>query len=276
MIDCGEGTQMQLRKYRIRIGRINHIFISHIHGDHVFGLYGLISSLSLMGRKVPLSIYAPSGYGNILASHLADFDIHTDFEIRFIPLSGNDPVKILDEKHVTVTAFPLKHRVPSYGFLFREKSGERKILREAIEKYSIPISEMRFIKSGADFVTATGEVIPNEAMTMPPPSPLSFAYCSDTAAFGRLHGFIKGVDLLYHEATFDKTKQELARMTGHSTAAEAATAALRAEAGTLIIGHFSSRYRDVSVLLEEAKAIFPSTVAAVEGYVADVAACRRR
>lgn len=265
---------MQLRKNRIRFGKINHIFISHIHGDHVFGLYGLISSLNLMGRKVPLSIYAPAGYGEMMLSHLADFDIHTDFEIRFIPLSGNEPVRILDEKFVTVTAFPLRHRVPAFGFLFSEKEGQRKMVKDAISKYSIPVSQIRFIKCGADFIAPDGTKVANEDITTPPPGPLSFAYCSDTSVFPRLAGFVKGVDLLYHEATFDSGKKELARQTGHSTTDEAATTARDAGAGTLVIGHFSARYRDVEPLVEEARQIFPRTIAAREGIVIDVAECR--
>jgi ribonuclease Z len=274
LIDCGEGTQMQLRRNHIRFGKINHIFISHIHGDHVFGLYGLISSLNLMGRKVPLTIYAPAGYGEIMFSHLADFDIHTDFEIRFLPLSGKDPVKILDEKFVTVTAFPLKHRIPAFGFMFRQKEGERKILKEAISKYSIPVSQIRFIKCGADFIAPDGTIVTNDEITTSPPRPLSYAYCSDTSVFSRLAGFVSGVDLLYHEATFDASKKELARKTGHSTTEEAASTAIGAGAGTLLIGHFSARYRDVDSLVEEARKIFPRTIAAREGITIDVAECR--
>lgn len=274
LIDCGEGTQMQLRKNRIRFGRINHIFISHIHGDHVFGLYGLISSLNLMGRKVPLNIYAPAGYGEILMSHLADFDIVTDFELLFVPLSGKDPVKILEEKYVTVTAFPLKHRIPAYGFLFREKEKERKILSEAIEKYSIPVSQIRLIKKGRDLVCDDGTIIPNSEITKEPPQPHSYAYCSDTAWFSRLSVYVRGVDLLYHEATFDGSKADLARQTGHSTSVEAARVALEAGAGRLLIGHFSSRYKEINPLLEESRAIFPDTVAAKEGLIIDVSACR--
>src|SRR5512133_1468261 len=146
LIDCGEGTQMQLRKNRLRFGKINHIFISHLHGDHIFGLYGLLSTFSLMGRQMPLRLYAPERYRNILYSHLADFDIHLSFEIDFVPLSGNDPVLILDDKYVKVTAFPLQHRVPSYGFLFREKPGLRNIIKEYIEKFKIPHVRIPAIK----------------------------------------------------------------------------------------------------------------------------------
>jgi ribonuclease Z len=275
LIDCGEGTQMQLRRNRIRMGRINHIFISHLHGDHIFGMYGLLSSFNLMARKNKLALYAPAGYDQILLSHLADFDIHLGYELQFIPLSGNDPIKILDEKFISVTAFPLKHRVPTYGFLFREKPAEKKMIKEAIRNYNIPVSDIRFIKRGADFITATGEVIPNETITIPPPEPLSYAYCSDTEYFDRIATFVKGVDLLYHEATFDSSRKSLAKQTGHSTTDQAALTALKADVCTLIIGHFSSRYKDISLLEREARAIFPNTIVASEGLAIDVASCRK-
>lgn len=271
LIDCGEGTQMQMRKNRIRFGKINHIFISHLHGDHVFGLYGLLSTFSLMGRKSPLNLYAPESYDHILRSHLNDFDIHLDYEINFIPLSGKDPVLILDDKFITVVSFPLQHRVPSFGFLFREKESERKIIKEYIEKFSIPIVRIRSIKKGADFVTGRGEVIKNEELTIPPPPPLSYAYCSDTKYFKRLSSYVKGVSVLYHEATFDKSKNELATLTGHSTSLDAGTVAAEADAGALIIGHFSARYRDINILVEEARSVFPRTYAAIDGKTYDIA-----
>jgi len=267
LIDCGEGTQLQLRKNKIRFGKINHIFISHLHGDHVFGLYGLLSSFSLMGRKTPLHLYAPENFKNILHSHLNDFDIHLSFEIDFIPLYGKDPVKVLDEKYLTVTSFPLQHRVPAFGFLFREKESERNIIKESILKYHIPSVRIPAIKKGEDFITEDGTVIKNNDITIPPPEPLSYAYCSDTKYFERLSSFVRGVTLLYHEATFDKTKGELASLTGHSTTIDAARTALKANAGRLIIGHFSARYRDISLLVEEAQTIFPNTFPAVEGAI---------
>ena len=265
LIDCGEGTQMQLRKTRIRFAKINHIFISHLHGDHVFGLYGLLSTFSLMGRKNPIHLYAPENYRNILISHLNDFDIHLSFEIDFIPLSGKDPVKILDDKYITVTSFPLQHRVPSYGFLFREKISERNIIKEYIEKFNIPLIRIPAIKKGEDFVTPDGETIKNETITFPPSEPLSYAYCSDTKYFKRLASFVKGVTLLYHEATFDKSKNDLAETTGHSTTLDAAKTALDANARTLIIGHFSARYKDISLLVDEARTLFPATFPAIDG-----------
>jgi ribonuclease Z len=265
LIDCGEGTQMQLRKTRIRFAKINHIFISHLHGDHVFGLYGLLSTFSLMGRINPLHLYAPENYDKILKSHLSDFDINLSFDIDFIPLSGKNPVKILDDKYLTVTSFPLKHRVPAYGFLFREKPSDRNIIEESIFKYNIPVVRIPAIKKGEDFITSDGMIVKNEEITLPPPEPLSYAYCSDTRYFSKLASYVKDVKLLYHEATFDKTKNDLAEMTGHSTTLDAAKTALDANAGTLIIGHFSARYKDITPLVEEARSIFPETYPAIDG-----------
>ena len=265
LIDCGEGTQMQIRKNRIRLGKINHIFISHLHGDHVFGLYGLLSTFSLMGRNTPVNLYAPIGYDTILRSHLNDFDIHLDYEIRFTPLSGKDPVKILDNKSITVQSFPLKHRVPSFGFLFREKPGERNMIKDRISEYKIPVARIPAIKKGENFVLENGTIIKNEEITTAPPAPLSYAYCSDTGYFSRLSEFVKGVDLLYHEATFDSSLEKLAAKTGHSTTLDAARTARDAGAKALIIGHFSSRYKNISFLVEEARSIFPVTVPAIDG-----------
>lgn len=265
LIDCGEGTQMQLRKNRIRFSRINHIFISHLHGDHIFGLYGLLSTLSLMGRKNRLTIYAPAGYDSVLRAHLSDFDINLGYELGFVALTGKDPVLILDDKYLTVTSFPLMHRIPSFGFLFREKTSDRHMLKEMIEKYKIPGVRIPAIKKGSDFVSEDGTVISNEELTLPPPEPLSYAYCSDTKYFGRLASFVKGVTLLYHEATFAADDQELAKITGHSTSADAARTAVEAGAKRLIIGHFSARYRDIGKLVAESAAIFPDTEAAIDG-----------
>jgi ribonuclease Z len=270
LIDCGEGTQMQLRKTRIRFAKINHIFISHLHGDHIFGLYGLLSTFSLMGRQNPIHLYAPEKYEAILKSHLNDFDINLSFGIDFIPLSGNDPVKILDDKYLTVTSFPLKHRIPAYGFLFREKISERNIIAECIDKYHIPLVRIPAIKKGEDFITDDGKIIKNEELTLPPRQALSYAYCSDTKYFKRLASFVKDVNLLYHEATFDKSKAELAEVTGHSTTLDAAKTALDAKADALIIGHFSARYKDILPLVDEAREIFPQTYPAIDGTTYEV------
>ena len=265
LIDCGEGTQMQLRKCSIRFGRINDIFISHLHGDHVFGLYGLLSTFNLMGRTNPIRLHAPANYDLLLRSHLSDFDIHLNFEIVFVPLQGNDPAIVYEDKHLTVVAFPLKHRIQAYGFVFREKPADRNIIKEKIEEYSIPSYRIPGIKKGQDFVNDEGMVIKNDEITVPPPQPLSYAYCSDTMYFARLSSFVKGVDLLYHEATFDGSMEKLARKVMHSTTLDAAKTALKANAGTLMIGHFSARYDDVTSLVEEARTIFPSTIPAIDG-----------
>jgi ribonuclease Z len=270
LIDCGEGTQMQLRKCRIRFGKINHIFISHLHGDHVFGLYGLLSTFSLMDRKAPVHLYAPENYKGILLSHLKDFDINLSFEIDFIGLKGKDPVQILDDKYLTVTSFPLQHRVPAFGFLFREKISDRNIIKEKIEEYHIPRVRIPAIKKGEDFLTADGSIIKNDEITIPPREPLSYAYCSDTRYFKRLASFVSGVSLLYHEATFDKSLADLAIATGHSTTLDAAKVAKDANAGCLVIGHFSARYKDISILVEEARTLFPATYPAIDGKSFDV------
>lgn len=270
LIDCGEGTQMQLRRNRIRFGKINHIFISHLHGDHVFGLYGMLSTFSLMGRVAPLHLYAPEHYDSMLMSHLADFDIHLNYEIEYIPLSGRNMVKILDDKYLTVSSFPLQHRVPAFGFLFAEKPHDRNIIKESITKYNIPSVRIPAIKKGEDFITANGQVIKNEDITIPGPAPVSYAYCSDTKYFRRLSSFVRGVDLLYHEATFDMSLKELANTTGHSTSLDAARTAGGAGAGKLMIGHFSARYKDIMSLVEEARTIFPNTFPALDGHTYDV------
>jgi ribonuclease Z len=270
LIDCGEGTQMQFRKNKMRFGKINHIFISHLHGDHIFGLYGLLSTFSLMGRAASIHLYAPENYHSILLSHLNDFDIHLNYEIDFIPLSGKNPVQILDEKYMTVTAFPLEHRVPSFGFLFKEKPHERNMIKEAIDRYEIPGVRIPAIKKGEDFTTKEGVLIRNEEITIPGPESLSYAYCSDTKYFKKLASYIKGVDLLYHEATFDNSMAELALMTGHSTTADAAKVAEKSGAKALIIGHFSARYRDVHQLVEESRTIFPRTFPAIDGQTYDI------
>jgi ribonuclease Z len=270
LIDCGEGTQMQLRKNRIRFAKINHIFISHLHGDHVFGLYGLLSTFNLMGRKNPLHLYAPGGYQQILGSHLKDFDIHLGFEIDFISLSGKNPLLILDDKYITVTSFPLQHRVPAFGFLFREKKAERNIIKECIAEYKIPQVRIPAIKKGEDYISPEGVVIKNEDITLSPREPLSYAYCSDTKYFKRLASFVVGVSLLYHEATFDKSKADLAETTGHSTTLDAARTALDARVNSLLIGHFSARYRNISFLVEEARTIFTRTFSAIDGKCIDV------
>jgi ribonuclease Z len=276
LIDCGEGTQMQLRKCKIKFGKINNIFISHLHGDHIFGLYGLLSTFNLMGRENPVHLYAPENYDMMLNSHLRDFDINLNFKIEFTPLKSKDPIQIYDDKYISVTSFPLKHRIEAFGFLFREKNADRNIIKEYIEKYKIPVVKIPAIKKGEDFVTGDGVIIKNEELTTSPPEPLSYAYCSDTMYFNRLAGFVKGVTLLYHEATFDKAMAALAKTVKHSTTIDAAKTALAADAKSLLIGHFSARYKDINPLVEEARSVFPNTLPAIDGTTYDIGEISRQ
>lgn len=265
LIDCGEGTQMQMRRYHIKFGKLNHIFISHLHGDHFFGLYPLLSTYSLMGRKTPLNIYAPAGFEDLIERHLNDFDINLAYELILHPLTGRTPKLILSDRVVDVYSFPLKHRIRTYGFLFREEKADRNIIKEKIAEYSLSIAEIGRLKKGKDIVRDDGQVITCDEVTRKPPEPASYAFCSDTGYFPKLAGFVSGVTLLYHEATFDNENDALALQTGHSTARRAATVARDAGAGKLLLGHFSARYKSISVLEDEARAVFPDTEAARDG-----------
>ncbi len=270
MIDCGEGAQMQLRRMHFRLGRLNHVFISHLHGDHVFGLFGLLSSLGLTGREQDLHLYGPPELEQVVLRHIDMFDIHLPYKVFFYPLACDKSKAIYEDKVVTVRHFPLSHRIPTCGYLFREKERIRNFLPGVIEKYSIPISLRRGIQEGNDFVTETGVVIPNDQLTRPGAPPRSYAFCSDTAYDRAILPFIKGVDLLYHEATFANADVERARETMHSTARQAALIAREAGVKKLVIGHFSARYKDLSLLLEEARQIFPATYLAEDGERFDV------
>ncbi len=265
LIDCGEGTQMQLRKYRIRIGKINHIFISHLHGDHIFGLFGLISSFSLLGRTTPLHIYGTDLLEELVLDHLKYFKNELTFDIKFHRIQCGRSSRIFENKKVEVITLPLVHRVPTCGFLFKEKPKERNIRKEMITRYDLSIKEILRIKMGEDFKTSDGRIIPNKELTLPPPKPRSYAYCSDTLPTERILPLIKGADLFYHETTFSNVDKELARITLHSTAKEAAELAVKAGVKKLLIGHFSSRYKDIKQLESEAREVFSNTVAVNDG-----------
>jgi ribonuclease Z len=265
LIDCGEGTQHQLRKNRINYSKITHIFISHLHGDHFFGLIGLISTLSLQGRRGELHIYAHSELQRYTKFQLEFLGMdEPGFSIIFHPLNFKKPQVILEDKKLKVTSFPLKHRVACCGFRFDEKPKEANIIKEKIKRYNIPIREIKNIKAGADFVTENGELIPNKELVIPAPHPRSYAFCSDTAYSEAMIPEIASVDLLYHEATFAENEAMVAAETFHSTGKEAARIAQKAQAGKLLIGHFSSRYKKPAIILEEAKTIFPNTEIADE------------
>lgn len=265
MIDCGEGTQVLMRRADIRIGKLHSIFISHLHGDHIFGLPGLFSTLSLLGRTGDVTLYAHREIEALLEPFLAYMCSHLTFQINLVPLNPIGTAVLFENRSVRISSFPLNHRVDTNGFLFEEKRRPNHIRKEMIEAYDIPFRAIRSIKQGVDYTTGGGEVIPNERLTYPAHPPRRYAYCSDTAYDPAIVPYIRGVDLLYHEATFAESEKERAKETFHSTARQAALIAREAGVGKLIIGHFSSRYRTFEPLLQEALEIFPHTELAVEG-----------
>ncbi|MCL1617166.1 ribonuclease Z [Bacteroides sp. ET71] len=264
MIDCGEGAQLQFRKSRLKFSRLNHIFISHLHGDHCFGLWGLISTLNLLGRTAELHIYSPRGLEALLLPTLAFFNRQMTYRVLFHEFDTDRPALIYEDRSLTVTTIPLRHRIPCCGFLFAEKQGLNHIVREMVDFYKVPLFEMNRIKNGADYVTPEGEVVPNRLLTRPADPPRRYAYCSDTICLPGLAAQLRGVDLLFHEATFASDNLGRAKETYHTTAVQAAELARSAEVKKLLIGHFSARYEDESVLLEEAREIFPETLLASE------------
>lgn len=270
LIDCGEGTQMQLRRFHQKFSRINHIFISHLHGDHVFGLPGLISSFNLLGRTAKLTIHAHKDLQNVLETYLGYFERELRYKLEFAPFNPRKNELIYEDKSVEVYTIPLKHRVPTAGFLFKEKIGEPNILKSAITKFELSLSEIHSIKSGGDLLLDTGERIPNSELTIQPPPPRQYAYCSDTVYLEKNTELLKGVDLLYHEATFGDDCGDKIKQTGHSTARQAGRLAKLAEVNQLLIGHFSARYHDPYELLKQAEEEFNNVVLARDGLQIDI------
>lgn len=253
---------MQLRKSRLKFSRLNHIFISHLHGDHCFGLLGLISTFGLLGRTAELHIHSPKGLEELFSPLLAFFCKNMSYRVVFHEFATKEPSVIYEDRSVAVTTIPLQHRIPCCGFLFAEKPRPNHIIREMIDFYQVPVYELNRIKNGEDFVTPEGDVIANSRLTRPSAPPRRYAYCSDTIYRKEIVQQISGVDLLFHEATFAQTESARAKETFHTTAAQAAQIALDAEVKQLVIGHFSARYENEQVLLDEAAAIFPSTILA--------------
>ena len=264
MIDCGEGSQLQIRKSRLKFSRLNHIFISHLHGDHCFGLLGLISTFGLLGRTADLHIHSPKGLEELFAPLLSFFCKTLAYKVFFHEFETKEPTLIYDDRSVAVTTIPLRHRIPCCGFLFAEKPRPNHILRDMIDFYQVRVYELNRIKNGADYVTPEGEVIPNARLTRSSAAPRRYAYCSDTIYLPSITEQIKGVDLLFHEATFAEDDAPRAKETFHTTASQAARIARDAEVKKLLIGHFSARYDDEQVLLDEARAVFPDTQLAKE------------
>lgn len=265
MVDCGEGTQLQLRRYHIHFSFINHIFISHLHGDHCFGLIGLISTFGMLGRTAPLHIYADPKLEELMKPQIDYFCKGMNYPLFFHNIDPTRQQTIYEDNTITVETLPLSHRIPCCGFLFREKPKKRHLIGDVANYYNIPTYMRQSIKDGADFITPEGEVIPNCRLTKEPDPSRSYAYCSDTAPCRLGCGVLEGVDLLYHEATFAESEKERAAQTFHSTARQAAQAAKDAGVKRLLIGHYSSRYDTADVQLDEARGIFPNTIAAEEG-----------
>ncbi len=265
MIDCGEGAQMQLRKMKFKIGRINHIFISHLHGDHIYGLPGLISSMALYGKKGELHIHAHSDLQQMMEGMMKFMNDLSELKVKYHPLNFRRNSVIYEDKKIKVTSFPLKHRISCCGFHFQELPSDLHLDKQALVRYEIPVSQRLNIKSGADLVLSDGTVIPNSEITIPARPPRSYAFCTDTIFIDEIIPIIEGVDLLYHEATFAADLKDLAKKTFHATSVQAAEIARLAHVKKLLIGHFSSRYKDVTPLVIEARTIFPETYAANDG-----------
>ncbi len=266
LIDCGEGTQVLLRKAKIKFAHIKHIFISHLHGDHFYGLPGLISTFRLLGREAPLHIYGPVGIREAVTLLLKLSNSWTNYPLHFHELSEKEPVCLFSDGEMEVHTIPLKHRVYTNGFLFRETPKDRKINPEAVKKLRVDQSQMRNLKQGKDVVNIDGESISNAQLTHDPKPSKAYAFCSDTAYHPEITRQIQGVDVLYHEATFLDDNLELAKKTDHSTAKQAAQIAKDANVICLILGHYSSRYKDLTLFQTEAAEIFPNVELAYDGY----------
>ena len=270
LIDCGEGTQIQLRRNKVKFGKINHIFISHLHGDHFYGLFGLLSSFNLLDRTNDLHIYAHKPLKKGIDYIRKNFEGPLNYNIHFHPINPDIKELIYEDKRLEVYSFPLKHKIPTSGFLFVEKPRLPNIKKSYVEKYDISIKNIHHIKNGGDYTRPDGKIIPHTEITEPPYRQRSYAFCSDTGYYDEMVPVIQNVDLLYHEATFQEEHKDEAAQTLHSTAKQAAKIAQKAQAGKLIIGHFSARYKNTDILLNEAKEIFRETISAEDGLMYEI------
>ncbi|MEN2413378.1 ribonuclease Z [Flavobacterium mesophilum] len=265
LIDCGEGTQVQLRKNKIKFSKINHIFISHLHGDHLYGLIGTISTFSLLGRTTDLHVYGPKGIKELILLQLKLTESWTTYNLFFHELESKESEVVFEDKKVIVKTIPLKHRVYTNGYLFQEKPDERKLNVEAVQKYDIHVAYYQKIKNGGDITLDNGTIVKNEKLTFDPAPPKSYAFCSDTVYHEAVIPIIENVDVLYHESTFLESEASLAQKTLHSTAKEAARIALRANVKQLVLGHYSTRYDGLERFKQEAEEIFPNVLLADDG-----------
>ncbi|MBG6111707.1 ribonuclease Z [Flavobacterium sp. CG_23.5] len=267
LIDCGEGTQVQLRKNKIRFSKINHIFISHLHGDHFFGLVGLVSTFSLLNRTTDLHIYGPKGIKEIIKLQLRLSNSWTNYGLFFHELESTESEIIFEDEKVLVKTIPLKHRVYTNGFFFQEKIGERKLNLDAVQNYEIDTCYYQKIKNGKDITLEDGRIIENDKLTFDPVPAKNYAFCSDTAYDESILSIVENVDVLYHESTFLQSEESLAKKTLHSTAKEAAMIAFKSNAKQLILGHYSTRYESIALFKEEAETIFPEVLLADDGKI---------
>ena len=267
LVDCGEGTLIQLNRYKIKFHRINHIFISHLHGDHYLGVLGLLSTMHLQGRTIPINLFCPPQLKEIIEIQLKYSETILRFPINYYLIDSKNREVLFSDDDIEVSTIILNHRIPCTGFLFKEKPRFRKLIKDQLQKYSIPVTAYQDLKNGLDYVDQNGRVIANSIVTSDPRKPRSYAFCSDTCYDENILPIINKVDLLYHEATFLSDKEERAKETYHSTAAQAATIAKKANVSRLIIGHFSARYKNLYPLLDEAKEVFAETTLAMEGDV---------
>ena len=279
LIDCGEGTQRQFCRQHLSFERIDAILISHIHGDHLFGLFGLLSTIGLATGRKGIRIFGPNSLGPVLKFFLSYFGEQLGINIDFTPVKAKSPEVIFENKFLTVEAFPLNHRIETYGYLFREKMPQLNVRKDAIEEYGLGVAEICSLKKGEDLVRTDAVGcpmlrIPNGELTFLPYRPRAFAYCSDTAPFPELPEWVKDVDLLYHETTYMAGLEKEAAARYHSTTLQAARCALEACAGKLIAGHYSSRYRDTAPLLAELRSVFPNSFTANDGDVFDIPLCK--
>ena len=270
LVDCGEGTQVQLRRSRLRFTKISAVFITHLHGDHCFGLIGMLSTFGLLGRTARLAIYAPAALEDMLKQQMQLFCHDFDYEVDFHAVDTSQQQVIYEDRSLTVETIPLEHRMPCCGYLFREKPSLPHIRRDMIDFYGIPTSQINNIKAGADWTTPDGEVVSNERLVEPAEPARSYAYCSDTRYIPTLPARIKGVSTLYHESTYGEDNILMAQKYYHSTARQAALVAREAGVGQLLLGHYSSRYEDEQVLLREAQNVFENTYLTDENKIFDV------
>lgn len=270
MIDCGEGVQTQMQKMGLSMMNIGHIFISHNHGDHVFGLPGLIGTMDLLGRTSELHVHGPLQVGDFIDFLLKTFYTDIGYNVIFHPVDVHQHALVYEDRSITVHSIPLQHRLPTSGYLFREKPGLPHIRREMIDAFNIPISQINNIKAGASWTTEDGTIIPHERLTTPANPPRSYAYCSDTVYLPHLKDILNGVTLLYHEATYMHERAPRAEQTRHSTALQAAMQARDAKVEQLCLGHFSASLKDENALLREAQSVFPNTILANEGLVISI------